>query len=169
MKSYEERTKLIAQKAEEKRLARNRRRKALSVTALCMGLVLAFNLVLFLPIDNSRDLTAYRGSEYYPLIQKLDALTRPKNSYKNNFEKWFSWLGNAKFGAAPPVVDEGKDYQEVTNNQVAGVVEGDLFKRTDEYIYYLHDDGNEAYQLQLYPLNGENTERAASFSIAAEK
>ena len=102
MKSYEERTKLIAQKAEEKRLARNRRRKALSVTALCMGLVLAFNLVLFLPIDNSRDLTAYRGSEYYPLIQKLDALTRPKNSYKNNFEKWFSWLGNAKFGAAPP-------------------------------------------------------------------
>lgn len=169
MKSYEERTKLIAQKAEEKRLARNRRRKALSVTALCMGLVLALNLVLFLPIDNSRDLTAYRGSEYYPLIQKLDALTRPKNSYKNNFEKWFSWLGNAKFGAAPPVVDEGKDYQEVTNNQVAGVVEGDLFKRTDEYIYYLHDDGNEAYQLQLYPLNGENTERAASFSIAAEK
>ncbi len=58
----------------------------------------------------------------------------------------------------PPVSDEpgefggSESYVEVTDNQTAGVIEGDLFKRSDKYLYYLH-----ANKLRVYSIAGESS------------
>ncbi|MBR1974646.1 MAG: beta-propeller domain-containing protein [Clostridia bacterium] len=49
------------------------------------------------------------------------------------------------------VSGENGEYVESTDNQVAGVIEGDLLKRTDKYIFYLASYGNQFY-LDIYDI-----------------
>ena len=98
------------------------------------------------------------------MIKELNKTTYQPPRYKNNFEKLTASFapvykgeamanGMAATGAlagggpdyvmdAPqekPSVDQKGDssYQEVTDNQVEGVIEADIFKRSDKYIYHL--------------------------------
>ena len=116
---------------------------------LCL-LVTSLGLVLFVPYDTSPpDVSRYADSEYYSVIQGLNALTYKKPRNKNNFEALMDALSgigkvfdNAMNGAAESVGPAGgstgsQQYEEVTDNQVAGVIEGDIFKRSDKYIYYM--------------------------------
>lgn len=142
MRSCEERAQDVLGRVQEQKARRSRKAKILSAAASCLALVLAFNLVLFLPYNTSPpDLSAYKNSEYYSLMQQINELTYRKPAHKNNFEAWFGDLFNGADGEAPTSPDGGSSsegtYAEVTDNQVQGVIEGDLFKRTDEYIFYL--------------------------------
>ena len=158
---YDERVDKILGKAEEKRRAQKKRRKIalISVLSSAAALVLALHLTLFVPYTvGGYDISAYTGSEYYALMDKIGSLACTKPRLTNNFQQWvldglFSasqgvdmapsddgfWAiedaGGATGEAAPPTSDQ--HYEEVTNNQVAGVVEGDLLKRSDKYLYYL--------------------------------
>lgn len=79
--------------------------------------------------------------------------------------------GNLDFVEEEPSPDEAapsepdspsnESYEEVTDNQVSGVTEMDLFKRSDKYIYYL-DSGI----LRVYSIEGEDSKEAASYGIS---
>lgn len=186
MKSTQERIDNINEKLNAERRIKSRRNKiVISVCSCAAALVLVFGLVLFLPFP-AHNVAAYRNSEYYSLICKLDELDASQRPYKNNFDRLTASVGDffdnfacgsakGDAGEAPPSSDDmntsadpNGNYEEVTNNQVNGVIEGDLFKRTDKNIYYLSCD-NENYRLDVYPLAGMSTKKSAQIMIAPDK
>lgn len=60
-------------------------------------------------------------------------------------------------------VDDGTDqsYEEVTDNQVNGVIEADLFKRSDKYIYYLDQN-----VLRVYSIAGKASKEVGSYEVS---
>lgn len=170
MKTFDERNENIRRK-----ILRKRKNRKILISCTALGCVLALVLVLFMPYSLQNDeLKSYRGSPYYSLIEKLHRFSAPKVTYRNNFEKWTALLkqsggfGDAKLSteleapgdtASPPLSSEDH-YQEVTDNQVEGVVEGDLFKRSDRYLYYLRSD-----RLDVYSIAQENSERVGTFEL----
>ena len=171
MRTYKERTQDILNRVQEQKKQRRKIRLA-SVGALCLCAVIALNLVLFLPYSTALpDLSAYKNSEYYALMQKINELTYTPPRYKNNFEAWFSGFSD-KAGmdadSAAPETEPSPGYVEVTDNQTDGVIEGDLFKRTSQTVFYLNTFDN-TFELQCYPIAGENTALAASYTVSAGK
>lgn len=169
--------------------------RRLSILAACLCLIVtSASLWLFLPYNHQPpDVSEYADSEYYPLIQKLNAVTYIRPTYKNNFERYFGRWGYTlypkddaylNFGASSPAGGEpgaalpegatdGADsltgstsemesqYQETTDNQVEGVIEADLIKRSDRHIYYLR--GN---TLSVYPIAGAETRALSSLTVS---
>ena len=184
MKTYNERTQDILKKAEAGKKKRVKTIKLTSIIASVCAVALAFNLFMFVPYRaGAVNISKYKDSEYYAVIKKVNDLTYGQIEKKSNFQRMAESL-SAIFGlftkgagaSAPNGVDESTgivsrpDYEEVTNNQTNGVIEGDLFKRSSEYIYYL-DYGysnyswRAEYKLQVYPLDGTDTVKAAEFVI----
>ena len=54
-----------------------------------------------------------------------------------------------------------EEYKETTDNQVSGIIEGDIIKRSSKYIYYFSGS-----TLKIYPMNGLETALLNSFSIS---
>lgn len=181
MRSAQERTNNIEQKLHRERANRSRRSKLiLSIGSCAAALVLILSLVLFLPFP-TQNIAKYKDSEYYSLICKFDDIQKKSRVYKNNFEIFadsvkdffgsFGGFGAKGEDAMPPTSDNqapSENYQEVTNNQTKGVIEGDLFKRSNAKIYYLTaQDKN--YVLDVYPIAGTATQKSASLTIAPEQ
>ena len=72
----------------------------LGALAACICImVTALSLFMFIPFSTELpDVSAYEGSEYYPIIEKLNVATYRPPVYKNNFQKIFYRLGDL-FGA----------------------------------------------------------------------
>lgn len=183
MKTNNQRTESILRKFNQKK----EKQKIIKTTVLSLALVCvtAFSFVLFTPYAvQPTAAEKYKDSEYHTVICAIDGLT-PKptgESYKNNFEKWSSQLINSLFAfggknaagdmnAMPPPTDDevaeditqsGAGYVETTDNQVDGVIEGDLFKRTSTHIFYLD---MWAHTLRVYSIAGENSQPVATFPI----
>jgi len=149
----------------------NRSKVIVSLVAACACLALIFgSLWLFIPFDTTPpDVSRYAQSEYYEIIQKLNALTFQPPKYKNNAEKL--WAGiqtfHLNFDAAGEAVPEDNlatdgtnKYQEITDNQVAGIVEADRIKRSDTHIYYLDDQ-----TLRIFSIDKENTKEVGNYLI----
>jgi len=92
------------------------------------------------------DISAYEGSEYYELAQKLSVYYTAKPKYKNNFVriaeevfgvKFYNPANSSTLGGSTST----QNYAETTDNQVKAVIEGDILKRSDKYIYYIADKG----------------------------
>ena len=142
-----------------------RRKKKLIILAACMAVMFALSLVLFIPYSaEAPTMSQYSNSKYYEIIEKLNQYYYVPPKYKNNFEALVGGLSNiflagmknagAEYDGLNFAVDDmapmpessagvfdtstnkGESYEEVTDNQVKGVIEGDLFKRSDKYIYY---------------------------------
>lgn len=177
MKTYKERTEDILARAEGMK-QRSRRNTLISVLAVCLAALCGLLLLLFVPYANTEmpTLAEYRGSEYYPLMQKINTLTYRAPKYKNNFEALTGWLqdlfggyGVAGDAEAPnDSADEGDDYFEVTDNQVAGVVEGDLFKATESTLFYLTWEGG-SYVLRACSIAGADSVVLAEYTIPADE
>ena len=153
MKTYHERTEDIQAKIKAKK--KRRTRAWVGAIACCFAILLAFNLTLFIPYTTggAPDLAAYRASEYYPVMEKLADVAFSPVQKTNNFERWgldraflagnsgMDHDANLEYGADAPTAEgdrpDDDSYREVTDNQVAGVTEGDLFKRSDRYLFYL--------------------------------
>lgn len=132
----------------------------------CCALI-GLNMWLFIPFkDAPPDVSVYSDSEYYELIVKLNDITYVKRSYKNNFEKYFR--GIFKGATAEDAMEstagaaDGGSYEEVTDNQVKGVIEGDLIKRSSTHIYYLNV---EKLMLEVYSISGEASELVGSYAL----
>ena len=153
---------------------------ALIAASVCIMLTV-INLVLFLPFQvKIPDIGKYSSSPYYAIIEKLNLLNIEKPKYKNNFEKWFSASspsgGNAMSGNAdldlpnssPDLNDDlasspSEDkYHEITDNQVAGVTEGDIIKRSDKYIFYY---SSSAHEIRVYSIENENSARICTYNL----
>lgn len=172
MKTYKERTQDVLVKIERKKKVRSRVRGGIAVT-----LVLVLALVLFVPYGNQpASVRQYMGSPYYDLIKKINVARFEKPEYKNLFSEMAAMgdaLTNSLTGApdaavpeagmadapnATPDENDGDSYREITDNQVQGVIEGDLIKRSDKYIYYLHRD-----RLGVYAIAGADSKEVGSF------
>ena len=146
----------------------------------CFVLIVALSLYLFIPFSTKGpNLTAYQSSEYFPIIEKIAAYRYQPSPYKNNFQYLsaeigdffdsFSKMDGGNF--APGVGDavgnpenstngsNGK-YEETTDNQVNGVIEADLVKRTDKYIFRLG-----LSELKVYSIDKENSTEVAKFEF----
>ena len=137
--------------------------------AASLLLVVTVALVLFLPYDTSPpDISDYQVSEYYPIIQKLNLVTYRPPRYKNNFELLLDHVEDlflAKAESEAPTTEmigeSGGGYVETTDNQVGGVIEGDLIKRSESHIYYLSPEG----VLSVYSIAGEASELVGYYRI----
>lgn len=147
------------------------------IAVACLALVAILGLYLFIPLKpNTVDLSVYADSEYSPLIAAIDNYVYKPKQYKNNFKRLTSLLGNLSFGlgmskddAAAPEYEGGtsnvgNSYVETTDNQVNGVIEADLLKRTETHAFRLGIDQN-ADILKIYTVNGENSEEIATLVI----
>ena len=153
---------------------RNRVFISLVAACACFALVIC-NLWLFIPFNiNPPDVSQYADSEYYGLIQKLNALTFEKPKYKNNAAKLWAGLENFSFGITKDAVGGAPEdgmaadgetigtgsYQEITDNQVQGIIEADRIKRSDTHIYYLDND-----VLRIYSIDKEDTVEVGSYTL----
>ncbi len=163
MKTYDERMQGIEAKIKMKKIRQNILRAGLITAGTCLT-VLAMALVLFLPYDRTPpDVSMYAASPYYGLIQRLNEATYTPPKYKNNFEMLKDRLASTGLlknnggdmapgdmemaGDASPEGSTGS-YVEVTDNQVAGVIEADIVKRSDRYIYHLLDGSLRVYTIE---------------------
>lgn len=174
--------------AQRDRVKRRKRWVVPAVAASCAALAItASSLFLFLPYDTSMpDVSRYASSEYYSVIQKLNEYTYEKPKYANNFEKITASIGNIFRGVASkgdmapsgPVDDDmappptasapdapqsgsSQQYEEITDNQVAGVTESDRIKRSDKYIYYFWSD-----ELRVYSFGSGEVALAGSYKAS---
>ena len=161
MMTYSDRTKRVARKIEMMRRKRIRNCKIASGCLLLAIIVLA--AVLFIPYDTTPPkVTKYKDSPYYGLIQKINEATFKKPEFKNNYESLIAQLNNVKSEGflnsgvpadrAPQASPDeeavqGATYVEVTDNQVSGVIESDIFKRSDQYLYHLSNNVLNIYSI----------------------
>lgn len=180
MKTFDERSKDVLTRIEIKKVHQKRRKRIITGSCL-MAAMTVLALVLFLPFNtNLPDVSKYSDSPYYSLIQRINAATYQKPQYKNNFEKLTAAFSNVTWRigggtkedmavgipnsapsyGAPESAPLGGTYQEVTDNQVEGVIEGDLIKRSDKYIYYLR-----GCMLYVYSIEKEDSQLVGNFSV----
>ncbi|MBO5755779.1 MAG: beta-propeller domain-containing protein [Clostridia bacterium] len=153
------------------------KKRLLSIVAACACFALVLcNLWLFIPYRTTPpDVSEYADSEYYGLIQKINVLTFQKPKYKNNAAKLWAGAGDFLYTALGGVMMGGSsadmngdsapgdaegEYQEITDNQVEGVIEADRIKRSGTHIYYL--DGT---VLRVYAIDTENTKEVGSYAL----
>ena len=163
--------------------------------AVAAVVVIALSLYLFIPFGPvTSDLSSYESSSYFPLIEEIEAynLTFRQPRYKNNF----MWLADeiddlfgffvGKGGAMAPDMNGGSagapgmegngNYMESTDNQVDGVIESDLMKMTDKYIFRIGDKMSgyteqlgkyDQYTvvLRVYSVDKENSDLVAEFEV----
>ena len=187
MKTYKERTGDVLEKFNHRKAAVRRRKAAVAAVCGCLAVVLA--LVLFLPYPQYRqDLSMYKDSPYFGVIQKLsdikvrnmnarlpvNNLARLTQQFSDSVEYLTGgvkgeWAGSNMAPGDPiemPEMDAALDsgnqkYEEVTDNQVEGVIEGDLIKRSDRYIYYLRGGS----QLTVYSIAQDASDKVGVFQI----
>jgi len=155
---------------------------SLVAACACFALIIS-NLWLFIPFSiTPPDVSQYADSEYYELIQKLNVLTYEPPKYKNNAEKLLAGLNDLSSNFREEVdeapefdadmnggdgfiegIEDGtgsSSYQEITDNQVEGIIEADRIKRSDAHIYYLDHNA-----LRIYSIDKENTKEVGSYSL----
>ncbi len=135
----------------------------ISAVAACLALAIAIPIIAL--FGNFGGISQYEDSPYYSIIKKIDAYA--KEQYDRDD------LGNdmssgSDFGSAPEsgeggTYDDLGSYVEITDNQVNGIVEADVIKRTDKYIFHLFGSA-----LNVYSINGELSEMLASYNISYE-
>ena len=172
MKTYEERCADVTAKITK--LKKRKRNRQIAIFSGCLCLVAALVLVLFWPLDTGApNVSRYADSPYYSLIQRINEATYVKPRYKNNFEKLTEQFVRYDFSGGamgPPVMNApaedalngsaGGTYVEVTDNQVAGVIEADIVKRSDRYIFHLYGK-----ELRIYSIAGENSKLVTNFAL----
>ena len=144
--------------------------------AIAACLIVALSLFLFIPYAPvTSDLSAYESSSYFPLIEGIEdyrlSFMQPK--FKNNFEA----IGSVIKELMAPKYDYGADmapgdamapelngsYVESTDNQVNGVIESDIFKMSDKYIFRI--GYNQRPVLYVYSIDKEDSELVGIFNI----
>lgn len=172
MKTFDERRERVEQYMTE--IQRRRHRTVIMVTSLCLVLVLT--LALFMPIGS----WIYGGEQnnmsakpvtysYSELAQKMEqasdydfawgdvVVMAPSAENQNQAGVGSGTSNSPAYGDA---LDSSGQYVEVTDNQVEGVTEADIFKRSSEYIFYLRDN-----LLRVYSIAGEDSALAGCFQI----
>lgn len=165
MKTYDERYESIMSKIEI--LEKVQRRKSVLIVGCQMLLLLAVVLIPMIVLTlipykvELPDVSMYADSPYYSLIQRINEATAPKPKYKNYFEVVLAYFSGKKSTLSNRYSSQMADPRlEITDNQVEGVIEADIIKRSDKYIYYLSE-----YHLYIYSINGPESKLVRSYSL----
>ena len=160
--------KYIAEAHPDRVIISKRKRAFISLMAACLCFVLS--LWLFIPFSTTpSDVSRYADSKYYELIQKLNEVTFEAPIHKNNAEMLLAGLNSISLGvkdavsnSAPTTSATGDagNYQEITDNQVEGIIEADRIKRSDTHIYYLDNE-----TLRIYSIDKENTREVGNYDL----
>lgn len=175
MKTYEERMQSVQQKLQHKQ----GRRRALMATAgvLCLCIIAGIVLPYF---KDDNDIQMYADSDYFKIIE---AINRDFPKREENFWTELDGILDADdliYGTASPEAggmdgavqennaptaspDMSEDINgsvEITDHQVAGVLEADIIKRSQAHIFYLN--GN---TLEVYPIAGLDTKRIGTWCL----
>ena len=175
MKSYEQRTENITKKAKGKVA---QRQAWISVVAcVCCVAIVCGAVFAVLPGDDPSDIYVYEKSEYFPLIQKIHSYNENNNTtgdgdIAGDIEPDES---GGSFQQPNTSTPEGDKYVESTLNQVDGVTEGDILKRSKNYAFYLSIDWertltgkiNYRFTVSAYSIRGE-TELVGKYYVIAE-
>lgn len=175
MKNYNDITESILQKYKKK--IKQKHIKKLAITSFVCVVLIALNLFLFLPINYGKNISAYTSDAYYALIQKINnaAIKKGQDKYKNNFQRIMASLSSLKAngadsdtGSAPNNSYLGAgDYIETSYLQTENIIEGDLLKRTDKYIFYINTDTKSGeYALKVYTVNGLNSREIVNIPLS---
>lgn len=164
----------------QKKVHRKKRQRRTVIFACLCAVLTVFNVWLFTPYQEVQpDYTQYAQSEYYAVIKKIGKAKYTPPRYKNNYDKF---IKNASFGCAKAMEDvtgsapndmalyenAAAKYEETTDNQVAGVIEGDLLKRSSEHLYYLVRMQN-SYKLRCYSIAGNDTALLSETAIQPDE
>lgn len=165
MKTYEERMASVEQKLQRKK--NNRRILAVTAGALCLCIVAG---IFFIPYDNT---SRYDSSEYFKVIQAIERDFPNYNDNRLYLDEWEE-KDDLIFEAGPPAAAPGdmapdvnnsnNSSVEITDHQVAGVLEADVIKRSQTHIFYL-----ENCLLKVYPIAGEDTQLLSSWMLPLHK
>ena len=111
-------------------------------------------------------LKPYKDSPYYSLIEKLDAYYQKKHEKDDAL----GVMTDAAVQVPAPDLNDGNEgvsgetseslVPDITDNQVAGVIEGDIVKRTDTHIFAIQND-----YLYVYTIDGINSRVAGWYQI----
>ena len=163
--------------------------RVIGAIAACFAVALVgLNIWLFMPYDTTPpSVKEHESNEYYEIIKRMNALTYRAPEHTNNFDKFFDKLfGNTKddapLNSAPEIGWDDNDniytegdmgdamhptskpsggtYEEVTDNQVEGVIESDIFKRSSTHIFHLRGK-----QLTAYSIAGEASEKVGKYTV----
>ncbi len=174
MKTYDERSHDVAEKMNKLKKQRKTRNRILTGTCLILAVVLIG--CLFIPYDTDpASVDQHARNPYFKVIQKVNALTYSPPRYSNAFQSILGSLSSLTGGlkmeisdapamnggaAMQPVAGAPEEYVEVTDNQVQGVIEADIFKRSDRHIFYLH-----GAELRIYSIEGEASKEIACYTM----
>lgn len=181
MKSYEQRTENITKKA--KGIVARRKAWMSAVACVCCVAIVFGVVYSLLPSNVPSGVNAYDKSKYSALIQKISDFTE---RYGGGYGKGDSVSGDAATSDAPGESNPSPDtpnstpdsdkYEESTLNQVDGVTEGDLLKRSKNYAFYLTvatstvgGKSSYYYKVNAYSIGGKNTKLVGEFDVKAEK
>ena len=163
MKTFDERRECVEQYMTK--MERRRHRIVAMVTSLVLVVVLT--VAMFLPIG-----TWIHGGDQSSIDLSSKPVTYSYRELAQIMEDYFfagpslsggEMTTDATAGASPDYFvapESGGQYEEVTDNQVAGVTEADIFKRSSEHIFYLRNN-----VLSVYSIAGENSALVGSFGI----
>lgn len=145
MKTYNERTQSIMEKA-EKRKAENRRTKRwIAATCCSLAFILILSALPFVPwnqLQKNPSEPDYSNHEYAKLISALKPFATEDKGSHDDIE-----MPDLMLPEGVPSTDVAGKYEEITDNQVDGVIESDLIKRSDQYIFYLRSDVLSVYSI----------------------
>lgn len=190
MKTNQERTESINRKVKSKLYRRK-------VWITCVSVVCVFAIaitVCSVPLlggGGVPDINAYKNDAYYPLISKINAFTYRPTPKMSVFQALAAKFRTANDLSVPedmlPVPDAsdkpatdanegGNKYQETTLNQVDGVIEGDILKRSDKNVFYLKNayfqqaNGKDdvCFELSVYDINKSDTQRISTYRIKSD-
>lgn len=154
----------------------------LIASAACLAVTVT-SLWLFLPYDKTPpSIKPYEKNDYYAVIEKLNALKQEQSKYENNFDMIVDDVlpnlggvkgdamengvpeaaapGSSMNSGATDQMGDGSTYEEITDNQVAGITEADRIKRSSTHIFYL--DG---YYLRIYDIAGLDSKEVAYYRV----
>ena len=178
MKTCNERTTSIKKKVNVKRKQRLTAFTA-SVTACVIAAVALACTFPIWDINNNPTVDAYKNDAYYPLIQKI---SQSKDRYHylsiGDAAEMLPNQGTNDTATSAPTSPEpdgsgstsSNKYEETTLNQVDGVIEGDILKRSTTHAFYLKR-ANTVYTdkqclaLDVYRLAGNDTEKVAAYTV----
>lgn len=176
MKTYEERMACIQQKLQRK----NKQRKVLMTTAGALCLCIIAGIAFWPFAGRDQNISQYKDSEY---IKVIEAINRDLPSYSNRNDSLL--FGTAGMDGSAMDMAEGvpqasqapgatPDYDmstedgtnssvEITDHQIAGVLEADIIKRSQTHIFYLKQN-----ILEIYPIAGEETKLLGTWKLGVD-
>ncbi len=174
MNTYEQRTENIQQKVKDKKRIRNIW-VTIGTSVCTLAIVFCAVFIPFYTNTNGNvNISKYKNSEYYALIETLS-----KQDYLFGNE---ITIGSNEFDtdsvdqviSPAPSVSENT-YQETTLNQVDGVIEGDIMKRSTNNIFYLKFGTSKNFwgktefylTLNVYTIAQNNSSLVGSYKISA--